>query len=193
MDLRRARFQKGRRWKTVPVGQKSLMKEVEDITADTVTGSKGCPDPFAPATSRFAASSLGPVILSSGGDRSPQTELLVPRWYSHTLSSISGGKSGRSCFEWPGCPPCFRLPRRLLPLALFLSGLTISLDGGFDDVDEFLRALASSSCSLAFRTCNSAFRACNSAFQFSKSSIRDSSFSSRLVIRQRHLASDFLV
>ncbi len=59
MDLRRARFQKGRRWKTVPVGQKSLMKEVEDITAGTVTGSKGCPDPFAPATPRFTASSLG--------------------------------------------------------------------------------------------------------------------------------------
>ena len=43
----------------MPVGQKSLMKEVEDITAGTVTGSKGCPDPFAPATPRFTASSLG--------------------------------------------------------------------------------------------------------------------------------------
>ena len=37
MDLRRARFEKGRRWKTVPVGQKSLMKKVEDITAGAVT------------------------------------------------------------------------------------------------------------------------------------------------------------
>ena len=52
MDLRRARFEKGRRWKTVPVGQKSLMKNIEDTTASAVTSGKSCPDPFAPATSR---------------------------------------------------------------------------------------------------------------------------------------------
>ena len=34
------------------------MKEVEDITAGAVTSGKRCPDPFAPATPRFAASSL---------------------------------------------------------------------------------------------------------------------------------------
>ena len=64
MDLRRARFEKGRRWKTVPVGQKSLMKEVEEITAGAVTSGKRCPDPFAPATPRFATSSLRERLLN---------------------------------------------------------------------------------------------------------------------------------
>jgi hypothetical protein len=34
------------------------MKEVKDITSGAVTGSKRCPNPFAPATPRFAARSL---------------------------------------------------------------------------------------------------------------------------------------
>ena len=71
--LRRDYFQK-RWWRMpIPVGQKSLIEEVEDIATGAVTGSKRCPNPFAPATPRFTASSLCPVFLTSGDDRSPRS------------------------------------------------------------------------------------------------------------------------
>ena len=58
------------------------------------------------------------------------------RWYPQALSSISGGNSGSSCFGCPGCPPGFRFPRPPLSRPLGFLGLTISLDGGFEEVDE---------------------------------------------------------
>ena len=50
-------------------------------------------------------------------------------------------KDGRSCFGWPGCPPRFRF----LPcFGGSLGFLTMSLEGGFDELVEFFLAAASS-------------------------------------------------
>ena len=69
----------------------------------------------------------------------------------------SGENGGRSCFLCPGGPPIFRWP--VAPGGVGRGGLTISLDGGFDDVAEFFRALASAISSSPMRRSNSAFRA----------------------------------
>src|SRR4051812_16809102 len=53
----------------------------------------------------------------------------------------SGGKAARSCLGCPGCPPMWRLS---WPSGGGdLGGLTMSEDGGLDDVEESLRAAAS--------------------------------------------------
>src|SRR3954469_22246078 len=53
----------------------------------------------------------------------------------------SGGKAARSCLGWPGCPP---MRRRSWPCGGGdLVGLTMSEDGGLEEVDESLRAAAS--------------------------------------------------
>src|SRR3954463_10402528 len=53
----------------------------------------------------------------------------------------SGGKAIRSCLGWPGCPPIRRLSWPCGGGGL--GGLTMSEDGGLDDVEESLRAAAS--------------------------------------------------
>src|SRR4029079_163551 len=53
----------------------------------------------------------------------------------------SGGVRARSCLGCPGCPPRWRLS---CPCGGgVLGGLTISEDGGLEEVEEFLRAAAS--------------------------------------------------
>src|SRR5947209_19033241 len=68
-----------------------------------------------------------------------------------------GGKASRSCLGWPGCPPMRRLSWPSGGGAL--GGLTMSEDGGLDDVDESLRAAAS--CRLNWAT--TCLRAASSA------------------------------
>ena len=53
---------------------------------------------------------------------------------------------------WPGCPPAGRAVCWAWGGAL--GGLTMSEDGGFDDVEEFFRAWASCSCTRASVACN---------------------------------------
>src|ERR1700684_2194229 len=56
--------------------------------------------------------------------------------------TCSGGKGSRRCLSWPGWPP----RERLWPSDLSDGfGLTISEEGGFEDVAEFF--LAAASCS----------------------------------------------
>jgi hypothetical protein len=87
------------------------------------------------------------------------------------LSTASGANGFRWCRAWPGWPPRRRfrfLPRRAW--AVGRGGLTMSLEGGFEDVDESFRAEANcfSNCSIranAVANCfsNSATRAVNRA------------------------------
>src|SRR3954447_23201197 len=53
----------------------------------------------------------------------------------------SGGKAARSCLGWPGCPP---MRRRSWPSGGGdLGGLTMSDEGGLEEVEESFRAAAS--------------------------------------------------
>ena len=61
--------------------------------------------------------------------------------------TASGGNGDRRCCSCPGCPPFFRF---LPPLGSGFFGLTMSLDGGLEEVEEFLRAAANCCCKLAF-------------------------------------------
>src|SRR3954470_20851605 len=53
----------------------------------------------------------------------------------------SGGKATRSCLGWPGCPPMRRLSWPCGGGGL--GGLTMSEDGGLEEVEESLGAAAS--------------------------------------------------
>ena len=83
---------------------------------------------------------------------------------SAVTGSISGRNSGRSC------PPCFRFPRRLLPLGFF--GLTRSLDGGLDEFDEFFFASANSASNSEIRSSNGAVALATAASISSSTSLR---------------------
>ncbi len=62
------------------------------------------------------------------------------------------GLAVRSCRGWPGCPP---MRRRGWPGAgAGLVGLTMSEEGGLDEVDESLRAAASCSWRREKAACN---------------------------------------
>ncbi len=65
---------------------------------------------------------------------------------------MSRGNLSRSWRSCPGCPPRFRF---FPPLAGGFFGLTMSLDGGFDEVDEFLRASVNCWRSRAFSSSSS--------------------------------------
>src|SRR3954470_21706152 len=68
-----------------------------------------------------------------------------------------GGKAARSCLGWPGCPP---MRRRSWPCGgSDLGGLTMSDEGGLEEVEESLRAAAS--CWLSWAT--TCLRAASSA------------------------------
>src|SRR5512147_889797 len=53
----------------------------------------------------------------------------------------SGGKAARSCLGWPGCPPIRRLSWPSGGGGL--GGLTMSEEGGLEEVEESLHAAAS--------------------------------------------------
>src|SRR3954465_1668002 len=72
----------------------------------------------------------------------------------------SGGKAARSCLGWPGCPPMRRLSRP--GGGGDLGGLTMSDEGGLEEVEESLRAAAScwlSWATICLRVASSASRA----------------------------------
>src|SRR5712692_9227285 len=72
------------------------------------------------------------------------------------VSSIcSGAKGGRS---WRGCPGWAPMVRCRLPLGR--GGLTISLEGGFEELPEFFRALARSASKSATLALSAAFSTC---------------------------------
>src|SRR5512142_3526511 len=72
----------------------------------------------------------------------------------------SGGNAARSCLGCPGCPP---IRRRSWPFGGGgLGGLTMSDEGGFEEVEESLRAAAScwlSRVTTSLRAASSASRA----------------------------------
>ena len=86
--------------------------------------------------------------------------------YASETSTASGGNGGRSCLGCPGWPPIFRF--LCDPVGGDLGGLTMSLEGGFDDVVEFFRAVASSLSSSSIRCACCSMRFANSAFRASK-------------------------
>ena len=86
--------------------------------------------------------------------------------YASVTSTASGGNGGRSCLGCPGWPPIFRL--LCDPIGGDLGGLTMSLEGGFDDVVEFFRAVASSLYRWLIRCACCSMRLSNSAFRASK-------------------------
>src|SRR3954449_2501144 len=78
----------------------------------------------------------------------------------------SAGKATRSCLGCPGCPPMRRLSWPSGGGGL--GGLTMSEDGGLEEVEESLRAAASCACSWAKATwrafncaCTASSCACN--------------------------------
>src|SRR4051794_28642809 len=80
--------------------------------------------------------------------------------YSHVLSISSREKGAR---WWRGCPgwaPRLRLP---LPLRAGFGGLTISPEGGLDELEEFFLAAVSSASSFARRAVSSAIFSISSA------------------------------
>src|SRR4051794_3489171 len=87
---------------------------------------------------------------SMGETAWPQVGQHSRTWSKGGLVSCSGEKAARECLGWPGCPPCFRLswPGG----GGGLGGLTMSEEGGLEEVEESLRALASFSCKE--RTCS---------------------------------------
>src|ERR1700730_13570428 len=71
----------------------------------------------------------------------------------------SGGNGSRSCLGCPGWPPILR--RSWPSGGAGFGGLTMSEEGGLEDVAEFLRAAASCSWSLAMVASSTASRASN--------------------------------
>ena len=82
-------------------------------------------------------------------------------------STCSGPKGGRSWRGWPGWAPIFALP---LPLGR--GGLTISLEGGLEELPEFFFALASFASKSATLAWRSAF-SCRKASQAGQCVILD--------------------
>ena len=79
------------------------------------------------------------------------------------LSSSLEVNGERSYLGWPSCPPFFRL---FVESAVggVLGGFTISLDGGLEEVEEFLRSFANSVSNSIIRFCSSTIIVCNSIF-----------------------------
>src|SRR3954462_11600459 len=80
-------------------------------------------------------------MVSAGFRSWPQQGQEPRRWSKAPALTASGGKAGRSCLGWPGCPPMRRLS---WPSGGGdLGGLTMSEEGGLEEVEESLRAAAS--------------------------------------------------
>src|SRR5262245_42511984 len=71
------------------------------------------------------------------------------RWSKKSLTTSAGNKA-RSCLGWPGWPPG---GRGVCSAEEDLGGLTMSEEGGLEEVEESLRAEASCSCRRATVAC----------------------------------------
>src|SRR5512135_1928827 len=80
-------------------------------------------------------------MVSAGFRSWPQQGQEPRRWSKAPALTASGGKATRSCLGWPGCPPMRRLSWPCGGGGL--GGLTMSEDGGLEEVEESLRAAAS--------------------------------------------------
>ena len=98
----------------------------------------------------------------------PQSGQQSSVWGSKWLTA-SGGNGDRRCCSCPGCPPRFRL---FPPLRGGFFGLTMSLDGGLEEFDEFFFALASSASNAAIRSCSGAMALATAASIISSTSLR---------------------
>jgi hypothetical protein len=87
--------------------------------------------------------------------------------HSTTLLTCSGGSNSRLWCLWPGCPPRLRSLRS--PSRLGAPGG--SDDGGFDELLEFCRNLATSASSSATRASNFVTNALRSAISRSRGSL----------------------
>src|SRR5260370_29390201 len=90
--------------------------------------------------------------------RGPPQQGQTSRVCSTKRLTCSGGNGSRSCLGWPGWPPMERLPPSAGSGGL---GLTMSEEGGLDEVEEFLRAAASCSRNRAISACKESTCACN--------------------------------
>src|SRR4051794_29012030 len=106
------------------------------------------------STSSTCATTYGAAVLAV---RSPPQSGQQGKWYSCTQSICSGSNGGRTLAPWPGWAPRFRGVA-----VLGFGGLTMSLDGGLDEFDEFLRAAANSASRRATRALNSRIRSSSS-------------------------------
>src|SRR4051812_31065928 len=105
-------------------------------------------------------------MVRAGRRSWPQPGQASRRWSKAPASRASGGKATRSCLGCPGCPPILRLSWPTGGGGL--GGLTMSEEGGLEEVEESLRAAASCACSWSKApwralnsTCRSSSRACN--------------------------------
>ena len=76
-------------------------------------------------------------------------DFLVVDFVFESLKTRSDGSRSRSCRWCPGWPPRLRFFR--VPGAFLTGGLTISLEGGLEDVVESFLAFASDSSNSAIR------------------------------------------
>ena len=81
----------------------------------------------------------------------------------------SGGNGERKFCSCPGCPPCLRF---LPSFRGGLGGLTISLDGGLEEFDEFFFALANSASNAAIRSRSGAVALATAASIIESTSLR---------------------
>src|SRR3954469_8845288 len=89
------------------------------------------------------------VAKCAFGRSGPAQQGQTSRACTTALVICSGGKGTRSCLGCPGCPPIWRGES-----AEGLGGLTMSEEGGLEEVEESLRAAASCSSRRATVACN---------------------------------------
>ncbi len=151
-------------------GVEGVHEVIENGSALLGAGGQNGPDAFAAGASGRAVPAEPPGHGAGlGGGRQPDdVQALTPpqsgqasSLWSCTRSTRSGENGGRSCLGCPGCPPILRLDLLGLPEG---GGPVMSLEGGLEEVEEFLRAAASSACA-AVRACSSrATRRVNEVF-----------------------------
>ena len=133
-----------------------------------------------------------PHVLAVGAEviaAQHAVELLAQHFHKHfrpprLVDMASRGNGARRCCSWPGCPPRLRFWPSFRG---GLGGLTISLEGGLEEVEEFLRAAANWRLSRSFSSRSCAFSWRRRVFSSSSVAIRSSaasSFSSNVARRR---------